>query len=131
MTLEEYCKDTMNIQEDVLRLRIENERLQKENSELKKKLKEKLKTIADKDLSFVAKFDALEQENAELKETLAKSEEEFNILLYQTSDINQKAENKLAQAKEIIEDFMITETGGIGYSKLYDKAEQFLKDTEK
>lgn len=41
--------------------------LEKENAELKKKLKEKLKTIADKDLSFVAKFDALEKENAELK----------------------------------------------------------------
>lgn len=45
-----------------------NLKLRKENAELKKKLKEKLKTIADKDLSFVAKFDALEFENAELKE---------------------------------------------------------------
>ena len=44
------------------------EQLEKENAKLKKKLKEKLKTIADKDLSFVAKFDALESENAELKE---------------------------------------------------------------
>ena len=45
--------------------------LEKENAELKEKLKEKLKTVADKDLSFVAKFDALEKENAELKEKLA------------------------------------------------------------
>lgn len=33
--------------------------LEKEKAELKKKLKEELKTIADKDLSFVARFDAL------------------------------------------------------------------------
>lgn len=44
--------------------------LEKENAELKKKLKEKLKTIADKDLSFVAKFDALENENALMRELL-------------------------------------------------------------
>lgn len=44
--------------------------LKKENAELKKNLKEKLKTIADKDLSFVAKFDALEIENAEMRELL-------------------------------------------------------------
>ena len=44
--------------------------LEKENAELKEKLKEELKTIADKDLSFVARFDALEKENAELRENL-------------------------------------------------------------
>ena len=48
------------------------EQLEKENAKLKKKLKEKLKTIADKDLSFVAKFDALESENAELKAQIEK-----------------------------------------------------------
>lgn len=46
---------------------IVNKALEKENAELKKKLKEELKTIADKDLSFVARFDALGRENAELK----------------------------------------------------------------
>ena len=45
MTLEEYCKDTMNIQEDVLRLRIENERLQKENAELKEQLNFKTRFV--------------------------------------------------------------------------------------
>ena len=35
---------------------------------------------------------------------------------------------KLEKAKEIIEEFMITETCGVGYSELYDKAEQFLKE---
>ena len=38
-------------------------------------------------------------------------------------------ENKLTKAKEIIEEFMITETCGIGYSELYDKAEVFLKES--
>lgn len=36
--IEEYCKNTMNIQEDVLRLRIENERLQKELLEVRQQL---------------------------------------------------------------------------------------------
>ena len=35
MTLEEYCKDTMNIQEDVLKLRIENEQLKAQIEKMK------------------------------------------------------------------------------------------------
>ena len=42
-----------------------------------------------------------------------------------------KLEKRLKKAREIIEEFMITETGEIGYSKLYDKAERFLKEIEK
>ena len=37
-------------------------------------------------------------------------------------------EEQLEQAKKIIEEFMITETCGVGYNELYDKAEQFLKE---
>lgn len=80
--------------------RIEN--LEKENAELKKKLKEKLKTIADKDLSFVAKFDALENENAELKE-------------------------RLERAKKIIKDFVDRDDSCWSIQK---RAEEFLKECQ-
>lgn len=79
-----------------------NLKLRKENAELKKKLKEKLKTIADKDLSFVAKFDALEFENAELKE-------------------------RLERAKEIIKDFVDRDNSCWSIQK---KAEEFLKECQ-
>ena len=35
MTLEEYCKNTNNIQEDVLKLRIENEQLKAQIEKMK------------------------------------------------------------------------------------------------
>ena len=63
IAIEELCADNRKLVDENLKLR-------KENAELKKKLKEKLKTIADKDLSFVAKFDALENENALMRELL-------------------------------------------------------------
>lgn len=58
-----------------------NEQYVEENEKLKNKLKEKLKTIADENLSFVAKFDALEKENAELKERIDKVDLNDVILL--------------------------------------------------
>lgn len=89
--------------------------LEQENAELKKKLKEKLKNIADKDLSFVAKFDALEKENTELKSGCG--------MCYR------KDKEQLTKAKEIIEN-IIRVTWGEGWSYSLDwkvKAEQFLK----
>ena len=97
--------------------------LEKENAELKKKLKEKLKNIADKDLSFVAKFDALEKENAELKEKL-----NFSTQYYQ----GEKAKDQLTKAKELLER-LVTVCKIVPLGTNYDvvkKAEQFLKDSE-
>lgn len=73
-------------------------------------------TPTDKD----KRIEELEKENAELKARLQKKINTTTVSDYPYSAL------KLEEAKEIIEDFMITETGGIGYSELYDKAEQFL-----
>jgi predicted RNase H-like nuclease (RuvC/YqgF family) len=104
----------------------ENERLKKENAELKKKLKEKLKNIADKDLSFVAKFDALENENAELKKKIG---------IYQKGMYEEieKRDKKLTKAKELLDEFMriskaSDEDFEHDYSELIGVAEQFIKD---
>ncbi len=60
--------------------------------------------------------------------------EELKNLMRSEHELEARKNNRLisqiTKAKEIIEDFMITETGGTGYSELYDKAEQFLKDIE-
>lgn len=69
------------------------------NAGLKKKLKEELKTIADKDLSFVARFDALEKENAELKD-------DNKVMADNYSKMEQKFYDNLTKAKEIIKKLM-------------------------
>ena len=133
MTLEEYCKDTNNIQEDVIRLRIENERLQKELSENK---------VADMEIvnGLCNQIQDLQKENAELKRN------EFNakvcLDLQQTQDkaIVQHMGEQLAKATEllkgIINEPMYIQMGGDayeneGYKELIIQAEQFLKEIEK
>ena len=69
------------------------------NAGLKKKLKEELKTIADKDLSFVARFDALEKENAELKD-------DNKVMADNYSKMEQKFYDNLTKTKEIIKKLM-------------------------
>ena len=64
--IEELEKENKVLAQNLEDTEILNKTYKKKNEELKKKLKEELKTIADKDLSFVARFDALEKENAEL-----------------------------------------------------------------
>ena len=105
--------------------------LEKENAELKKKLKEKLKTIADKDLSFVAKFDALEKENAELKE----QHKADLIQIQATLNLRNIQNTKLTKAIEIISAFVewANWQGGKcpNFKSIQDKAEQFLEEIEK
>lgn len=99
------------------------EELEKENAELKKKLKEKLKTIADKDLSFVAKFDALEKENAELKRNK-------KTVVHLAECLKEKQEEQLAQAKEIIKNciHILKHSGtALDWKTVINQAEQFLK----
>ena len=80
------------------------EELEQENAELKKKLKEKLKTIADMDLCFVAKFDALEKEMEELRsgcgmcyrkdnEQLTKAKEQIEKIKYTLKKIIETVQN--------------------------------------
>ena len=99
--------------------------LEKENAELKKKLKEKLKTIADKDLSFVAKFDALEKENAELKEKL-----NFSTQYYQ----GEKAKEQLAKANLLLKDVYKIAMEDWNDPKWHDqvlqKAREYLKEID-
>ena len=83
--------------------------LKKENADLKKKLKEELKTIADKDLSFVARFDALGRENAELKEKLAGAErarDNLRQIGFPTFQSCKEYADKLNYAKAIIKDLL-------------------------
>lgn len=68
--------------------------------------------------TFIEYVQKIEKENAELKNR--------NQELLESCEGATMMYEHLTKAKEIIEDFMITETGGIGYSELYDKAEQFL-----
>ena len=110
------------------------ELLERENAELKKKLKEKLKTVADKDLSFVAKFDALEKENAELKSELTKKADTNHSLVEQMADLeskNAELNDQLAKAKEIIKQLMYASRDCIAWYCLCDKANKFIKELEK
>ena len=101
------------------------ELLERENAELKKKLKEKLKTIADNDLSFVAKFDALEKENAELKEKL-----NFSTQYYQ----GEKAKEQLAKANLLLKDVYKIAMEDWNDPKWHDqvlqKAREYLKEID-
>lgn len=90
------------------------------NAELKNKLKEKLKTIADKDLSFVARFDALEKENAELK-SIANFQQSGNMSRY--FELKRQAE-KLEEAKELLKQWL--SLCGFKVEKLSKDTEQFL-----
>ena len=106
--------------------------LEKENAELKEKLKEELKTIADKDLSFVARFDALEKENAELKSENQKWKDEWQEKVQEATDegyARTLQTIQLTKAKKIIKallrlwnDVMTEET----VKALIAEAEQFL-----
>ena len=107
--------------------------LEKENAELKKKLKEELKTIADKDLSFVARFDALEKENAELKETVLQFQKDSYCGV-----CHFKTKTQLTKAKEIIKELVRVEYADFTngdysneLSKVLEQAEQFLSEVEK
>ena len=112
----------------------ENAELEKENAELKEKLKEELKTIADKDLSFVARFDALEKENAELKYELKKWKDGIALKDEEIGCIETEFNTFKSKAKELIRDFLSV---AIDYIDKEDKnysyiveAEQFIKDSE-
>ena len=120
MTLEEYCKDTMNIQEDVLRLRIENERLKIELEETKLAFDTWKK---NNDFFHKAtKIESLQKENAELNATLdlrrMQLDDSTEIIKelqhrvdtlqgYLDHDIEYDMDKQLAQAKEIIKDLLL------------------------
>ena len=108
--------------------------LEKENAELKEKLKEKLKTIADKDLSFVAKFDALEKENAKLQEISKRFEPQAFTDVMNEVEENYKNKEQLKQAKEIIKKcvHILKHSGtALEWNDAIGQAEQFLKEIEK
>ena len=115
------------------------QKLEKENSELKKKLKEKLKTIADKDLSFVAKFDALEKENAELRSRDCWKSCEYTNPKAELIGQHIKDVQNLTKAKELIKNLLPharhcnselnTEQLTVKH-KILEEAEQFLKENK-
>ena len=109
--------------------------LEKENAELKEKLKEELKTIADKDLSFVARFDALEKENAELKSENQKWKDEWQEKVQEATDegyARTLQTIQLTKAKEIIKELMSFSVQlcdcrhTVDFEKTREEAEQFL-----
>ena len=110
------------------------ELLERENAELKKKLKEKLKTIADNDLSFVAKFDALEKENTKLKEELKDWKDEWQEQVQKANEegyARTLQTMQLSKAKEIIKQLMYASRDCIAWYCLCDKANKFIKELEK
>lgn len=85
--------------------------LESKIAELKEKLKEKLKTVADKDLSFVAKFDALEKENAELCEQLLVVSEQLRLAKEMPYSAvkkfaEEKTQEQLTKATELLQRFI-------------------------
>ena len=73
-------------------------------------------------------YEQLEKENNSLARQVKELQKINSETLAELNHINGDLIIKLEKAKEIIEEFMITETCGVGYSELYDKAEQFLKE---
>ena len=126
MTLEEYCANTNNIQEDVLRLRIENERLKKENAELRMKIYgggyEMIITKKDADIILLEKL-------------LKEQKEHHKSVCEQLTNTHRNIREQLAQAKEIIKRVCKwANWQGEGCPKFADivqQAEQFLKEIEK
>lgn len=114
-----------------------NLKLRKKNKELKEKLKEKLKTIADKDLSFVAKFVALGIENAELKKQQFTLRNERNTFLAQNEQYEKDLidfNEELTKAKELLKKIVYSGENEIKrLSKIVDilaEAEQFLSEAK-
>ena len=136
MTLEEYCANTNNIQEDVLRLRIENERLKKEveyQTNDCKKWQEMYKNRCEE-------YQKLEKE---LSENKVADNEIVNGLCNQIQDLQKenaemksgcgmcysRDKEKLAQAKDLIKrlcelvDFLNEDNVK---EPIIEQAEQFL-----
>ena len=125
MTLEEYCKNPNNIQEDVLRLRIENERLQKENEQLRNN-GFTVSAMTEQQLKVaIEKGEQLEKENAELKKKIG---------IYQKGmyDEIEKRDKKLTKAIEIIKKLLsCCRNYPQENAEKMEEAEQFLKEIEK
>ena len=128
MTLEEYCANTNNIQEDVLRLRIENERLQKENAELNATLdlrRMQLDDSAEIIKEMQSKVDKLQKGNAELKENWRTDHDTIAGHTLGLIDL-------LAQAKELLQ--RVCEWANWegencpNFADIVKQAEQFLKE---
>lgn len=101
--------------------------LESKIAELKEKLKEKLKTIADKDLSFVAKFDALENENAELKV----DNDARRFAMNMSEKVEKQLREQLSKAKEIIKGLLsCCRNYPQENAEKMKQAEQFLKEGE-
>ena len=126
MTLEEYCANTNNIQEDVLRLRIENESLQKEIKDLEQKLEQAEKDLTDYQFNYPS-IKELEKENAELKKANKKLFGRF----YKkgVKDYCEK-EKQLAQAKGLLRAWFQYCIDTKGRTPLQLETAQFLKEAE-
>ena len=116
-------KNLNGIQEDVLKLRIENEKLKEINSE----------TIAQLNLNngeLIIENEKLQKENAELKEELKDANEK---VVHLACNQNKDLKYKLTEAKEIIDNFLDFESScqerGIYISdEIREKANKFLEE---
>ena len=102
---------------------------EKRIEELEQKLEQTEKDLADYQFNYPT-IKELEKENKILAQQIKDLRKDLEENKSDCALCYSKDKEQLEWAKEIIREFMITETGGIGYSELYDKAEQFLKENE-